>query len=158
MGSIKWLLNNFEELLSGLSLILVIICVFFGVIARYIFHVPLIWTNEFATLTFTWTVFMGSSVAFKRNMHIGIDLLVVKTPLKIRKLLVVFSNVIILVFFIFVFIYGAMFSHFSISHPSPILRIPDTYYLLSVPIAFFSMSIHQIRKLIPIIRSYSRKD
>ena len=40
-----------------------------GVIARYVFHSPLIWSDELASILFLWLVMLGLAVAFERGDH-----------------------------------------------------------------------------------------
>ena len=38
-----------------------------GVIPRYVFHSPLIWSDELASILFLWLAMLGSAVAFERG-------------------------------------------------------------------------------------------
>ncbi|MES1264236.1 MAG: TRAP transporter small permease subunit, partial [Variovorax sp.] len=40
-----------------------------GVVARYVFHYPLIWSDEVASILFLWLAMLGSAVAFQRGEH-----------------------------------------------------------------------------------------
>ncbi|MGY4303240.1 tripartite ATP-independent transporter DctM subunit [Bradyrhizobium sp. USDA 4369] len=42
---------------------------FAGVCARYVFHKPLIWSDELAGILFLWLAMLGSAVAFLRGEH-----------------------------------------------------------------------------------------
>ena len=44
------------------------------VLARNVLKIPLIWTPDVAQLLFTWLIFMGAAVAFRRGAHYAIDL------------------------------------------------------------------------------------
>lgn len=51
-------------------LVLAEICVLFaGVMARYVFHVPLIWSDELASMLFLWLALLGAVAAFRRGEH-----------------------------------------------------------------------------------------
>ena len=54
------------------------------VAARYAFTSPLAWTEELATLLFAWLVFIGASLALKKNEHFAIELLVDLLPDRLR--------------------------------------------------------------------------
>lgn len=47
-----------------------------GVFTRYLFDKPIIWAYEVTILLFSWMVFMGISVAYKRSEHIQLDFLI----------------------------------------------------------------------------------
>jgi tripartite ATP-independent transporter DctM subunit len=50
-----------------------------GVIARYIFRAPLIWTDELAQAVFLWLGMLGAAVALNRGEHMRMTALVVRT-------------------------------------------------------------------------------
>jgi tripartite ATP-independent transporter DctM subunit len=50
-------------------LILEMIVIAAGVISRYVFHAPLIWTDEVASVLFVWLSMLGSVVALQRGEH-----------------------------------------------------------------------------------------
>jgi TRAP-type C4-dicarboxylate transport system permease small subunit len=145
---LKWFAKNIQEFFSGVALTIVIASVCYGVVSRYILHQPATWANELATVMFTWVVFLGASAAFKHKMHIGIDLLVKSVPRKLRIVLVVTANVILLVFLGYVTISGVSFSIVSYKQPTSVLRIPKTFVFLAVPVGFGLMFFHHIMDLI----------
>jgi len=40
-----------------------------GVIARYVFHTPIVWSDELAGILFLWLAMLGSVIAFQRSEH-----------------------------------------------------------------------------------------
>ena len=46
-----------------------------GVVMRYVFHAPLIWTDELGVLLFIWLAMLGSVLAVERGEHMRITLL-----------------------------------------------------------------------------------
>src|ERR1700691_4712175 len=42
---------------------------FAGVVARYIFNAPLVWSDELASTLFLWLAMLGAVVAFRRDEH-----------------------------------------------------------------------------------------
>ena len=64
----------------------------FGVIVvqialRYVFNHPLVWTDEAAQYCFVWVSFLGWTMAARRRMHIGINLVVDRLPAAARRAL-----------------------------------------------------------------------
>jgi TRAP-type C4-dicarboxylate transport system permease small subunit len=49
-----------------------------GVVARYVFHHPLIWSDEVASILFLWLAMLGSAVAFQRGEHMRMTAVVGK--------------------------------------------------------------------------------
>ena len=54
----------------GAALVLVETCILFaGVVSRYVFNSPLMWTDELANFLFLWLAMLGMVVAFRRDGH-----------------------------------------------------------------------------------------
>ena len=53
-----------------------IVVLFFGVISRYVFHSPVVWSDELASLLFLWLAMLGAVVAFRRAEHMRMTALV----------------------------------------------------------------------------------
>lgn len=140
----KRILKNIPEIISCIALTVVILSVCYGVISRYVFRHSATWAEELATITFTWAVFLGASAAFKRKMHIGIDLLVTNTPPVLRKSLEILANMIVLIFIGYMVYIGLIFSFNAYKQPTSVLRIPNTYVYLAVPFAFGLMFIYEL--------------
>src|SRR3954471_13062942 len=49
-----------------------------GVIGRYVFHTPLIWSDELASILFLWLAMLGSAVAFEKGEHMRMTAVVGK--------------------------------------------------------------------------------
>ncbi len=47
-----------------------------GVVSRYVFHEPLIWSDELAGILFLWLAMLGAVVAFRRAEHMRMTALV----------------------------------------------------------------------------------
>jgi tripartite ATP-independent transporter DctM subunit len=47
-----------------------------GVIARFVLHAPLVWTDEFASILFLWLAMLGAVVALRRGEHMRMTALV----------------------------------------------------------------------------------
>src|SRR5690349_23819076 len=54
----------------GAALVLAETCILFaGVVSRYVFDRPLMWTDELANFLFLWLAMLGTVVALRRNEH-----------------------------------------------------------------------------------------
>ena len=54
----------------GAALVVVETCILFtGVVSRYVFNSPIIWTDELATFLFLWMAMFGAVVALRRDGH-----------------------------------------------------------------------------------------
>ncbi len=63
--------------LAGAAIVLIEILVLFaGVVARYVFHSPLVWSDELASILFLWLSMLGAVVALRRGEHMRMTALV----------------------------------------------------------------------------------
>ena len=60
---------------------------FMGVVSRYFLQMPLVWSDEVASLLFLWLVSLGAVVAFRRGEHMRMTALVAKATPKVRAFL-----------------------------------------------------------------------
>ncbi len=65
----------------GATLVLAeVVILFWGVIARYVFDSPLIWSDELSTFLFLWLSMLGAVVALRRAEHMRLTTLVAWVP------------------------------------------------------------------------------
>src|SRR5882757_2002970 len=62
-----------------------IVILFVGILARYVFHRPLVWSDELASILFLWLAVLGAALAFRRGENLRMTTLVNKLPLPARR-------------------------------------------------------------------------
>jgi TRAP-type C4-dicarboxylate transport system permease small subunit len=144
----KFAFKYFEELLASIAISIVVISAFYGVISRYILNNPVAWSNEVATIAFTWTVFLGAAAAWKNNKHIHLDLVYNFFPNKIKIISDWLKNIILIVFIAFALYLSIQFTITAYNKPTDILRIPFSYVDVPVVIFFSSIILRSIQKII----------
>ena len=144
----KFAFKYFEELLASIAISIVVISAFYGVISRYILNNPVAWSNEVATIAFTWTVFLGAAAAWKNNKHIHLDLVYNFFPNKIKIISDWLKNIILIVFIAFALYLSIQFTITAYNKPTAILRIPFSYVDVPVVIFFSSITLRSIQKII----------
>ena len=144
----KFAFKYFEELLASIAISIVVISAFYGVISRYILNNPVAWSNEVATIAFTWTVFLGAAAAWKSNKHIHLDLVYNFFPNKIKIISDWLKNIILIAFIGFALYLSIQFTITAYNKPTAILRIPFSYVDVPVVIFFLSIILRSIQKII----------
>lgn len=86
-----------EETITGAIFVSIVILVFSAAFFR-LFDKPLIWANDIAKLLFAWAALLGADVAMRNSRLIGVDFIVKKLPLRLAKLLRIFTFSVIIVF------------------------------------------------------------
>lgn len=75
------LLISTLQVLTAILLAAEIVVLFAGILARYVFHVPLVWSDEVASILFLWLGVLGSALALARNTHLRMATVVTRLPL-----------------------------------------------------------------------------
>jgi tripartite ATP-independent transporter DctM subunit len=71
----QWL-GSTVAAVAALLVVAEIVVLFSGVSARYLFHKPLIWSDELAGILFLWLAMLGAVTAFQRGEHMRMTALV----------------------------------------------------------------------------------
>ena len=79
---------------------------FYQILARDIFIISSMWTEELARFLFVWIVFLGAAPLMEGNEHIRIAMLIDWLPLTLRRMIRVVSNMLLLAFGV-VFVWSA---------------------------------------------------
>ena len=62
-------LGTLIEVVAASLVLVEIVVLFAGVVARYAFHAPLVWSDELASILFLWLSMLGAVVALRRGEH-----------------------------------------------------------------------------------------
>ena len=84
-------IDEIEETCIAICLGLMTLLTFANVIARYIFNSNILWALELTVFLFAWLVLMGASYAVKKQVHIGVDVVINAVSPEKRKVLALLS-------------------------------------------------------------------
>jgi tripartite ATP-independent transporter DctM subunit len=68
------------EVSASILVVLEIALLFAGIVARYVLHTPLTWSDELASALFLWLAMLGSVVALRRGEHMRMTTFVNNAP------------------------------------------------------------------------------
>lgn len=91
---VSYLSKAFDTVLGVSTALLVaaeIVILFVGIVARYVFNSPLIWTDDTASLLFLWLSMLGAVLALRRGEHMRMTALVSRATPATRQRLELFS-------------------------------------------------------------------
>ena len=114
--------------------------VVWGVFTRYILEDPASWTNELAGFLLAWVTLLGGAAAFGTKEHLGVDYFVGKLHPDTRKMLAIFSHLVVLFFALVIFVFGGFKTVSESFTPAmtqmtPALNLNKGYLYLALPIA-----------------------
>jgi tripartite ATP-independent transporter DctM subunit len=67
--ALEVLLGAIVETVAAALVAAEIVILFSGVVARYVFNHPLVWSDELASILFLWLAMLGAVIAFRRDEH-----------------------------------------------------------------------------------------
>ncbi len=74
------IIGTAAEAIGAILVLAEVTILFCGVVARYVFDAPLIWSDELATFLFLWLCMLGAVVALRRGGHMRLTTLVSWVP------------------------------------------------------------------------------
>lgn len=84
LNKLSDLLDVASRVFAGVLVIGLSTLTFVGVIFRFILNSPIQWLYETSIIFFTWVIFLGTAMAFKRSEHIHISFLLTKMGPRLR--------------------------------------------------------------------------
>lgn len=99
------LMIKLEGYFVVIFLALLILLVFFAAALRW-FGISVAWSVDVAQMLFVWVCFIGADLALRQDKHVGLDMLVVRLPGKVRNGLALAVNLLMLAFCALVVVYG----------------------------------------------------
>ncbi|MDR1377122.1 MAG: TRAP transporter small permease [Synergistaceae bacterium] len=132
-----------------------VLAIFTSAVMR-VMKFPISWGLDIALLLFTWSTFLGADIAFKKKCLVSVDMLVIRLPKPIRKILEAVVYMLILAAIVFLIYYGVRLTYFSWARPfQAIPGLSYSWVTLSVPVSMFLML---ISALIQIYDVYFKKN
>lgn len=130
-GSVNWVV----ERLCVLLLVLLVLDVWLGVLARYVIPLPLTFTEELARYLMIWMALLAVSCGIAHREHIGVEFLFARFPAAMRRYLSVAFDLIGFAFFGVLFVYGIGFTIRGMDRVTMIYGMPRGYAFAGVPLA-----------------------
>ncbi len=151
----RWLgftLANAEEIAGVAFFLVMVVSVSIGVLFRYGFGRPLIWTEEISGLCVLWAVFLGAAAAAKRREHIAVDTLVELMPPGGRRIVALLTGVVVVAMLAAIAVLGVQFAWSQRHTTTEALELPVTLWTLAVPVSCALAFRYAVRDLVGLLR------
>lgn len=147
-SKIKMFLNNFELYIAGILFAVIGILLTVQVFSRYVLNHSFAWTEELATLLFVPMIYCGIASAVTKRKHVSIEIVQQMVPFKVRKVLMILSQIIFLIFCIY--IQFPLYKVIENLGPSvtDLLRIPKKDIYIWIPILLLLTGVRIIQDII----------
>lgn len=135
-----------EKVIVSIAVLIMSLSLIAGVIFRYFFNSPLVWSDEIAMYSFIWISFVGGSMALKKDQLASVSILMDRLNGKIRMILFSVGFAIVLGFLIYFLVYSIpwILSPDISFQQSTAMMLPMIYPYLSVPVGIACMTIHAL--------------
>ncbi len=130
-----------EAYIAGFALVIAFLAVSWGVVARYIAPQPAAWSNELATISFAWIVFLGAAEGLRTGQHIGVDLLTSRLSERPKRILAILMTFLVAAGLSYFAYLSARIGIDSFDRPTPVLRLPFTVVHAAAFLGLTSMSV-----------------
>jgi tripartite ATP-independent transporter DctM subunit len=120
------------EPLAAILVVVEVIVLASGVFTRYVMRSPLVWSDELATVLFLWLAMLGAVVAYRRDEHIKLSVLLRRSPPRVRAILETIASVITAIFVVELMPASIMFFKQEQIDLTPAMGIPQSYVVLAI--------------------------
>ena len=98
MKSIKKIFDAVENVIKAVCCSLVCgftVMTLISVIARYVLHAPIWWSEQFCRYLFIWMLMMYAPLIVRKGKNLGFDLVVTKLPYMVQEILQLICEILI---------------------------------------------------------------
>lgn len=117
------------------------VIVFAQIFFRYVFNIPLGWSEELARFSFVWVSFLGASALMQVREHINVTIFIDVFPMRLRNACVLLANCCALVCVYFFLTGGIQLTRNEWSQLAPALQLPMGWVYLAIPISAALMGV-----------------
>jgi TRAP-type C4-dicarboxylate transport system permease small subunit len=111
------------------------------IVFRYVFNIPLGWSEEMARFSFVWVSFFGASALMRVREHVNVTVFVDNFPPRLRAVCVLLANLCALVFAYYFVVGGIALTTNEWAQLAPAMQIPMGWVYMVIPISAVLMAI-----------------
>ena len=141
--SLKWLI----ELPAAFAVVAEVIILLVGVISRFAFNHPLVWSDELASLVFLWLAMLGSAAALRNGQHTRMTALIVRLSPSGRARAEALAVAVPCMFLVLLVGPSIDYTQNQWFVESPGMGIPDSFRCAAVPVGCLLMVLVAFLKL-----------
>jgi tripartite ATP-independent transporter DctM subunit len=133
------MLGNVLETVAAALVLAEILIMGTGVTARYVFHAPIVWTDELASILFLWLSMLGAVVALRRGEHMRMTGLVSRVGPQFRAVLEALALTASLAFVLLVLHHAIEYASEEGFIVTPALEISNAWRAAALPVGLALM-------------------
>jgi len=146
-AAIESYLGSLVEISASGLVVAEIAILFGGVISRYVFDRPLVWTDELASTLFLWLAMLGAVIAFRRGEHMRMTACVGMVGGSLRAMLESLATVAALAFLLLMVWPAYQFASDEVPITTSALQISDVWRAAALPAGIALMIVLAVLRL-----------
>ncbi|MGJ5204937.1 TRAP transporter large permease [Bradyrhizobium sp. HKCCYLR20261] len=147
LDRLEALLGLLVEIPAALLVVAEIVILFAGVVARYVVHQPLIWSDELASILFLWLAMLGAAVAFRRSEHMRMTAMVARASPGLRAYLDLIATSAALAFLVMIAWPAWEYAYEESYITTPALQISNICRAAALPVGIALMALFALIRL-----------
>lgn len=152
------ILDKIIQLIMIVSTIVLSITTFYQVIMRFILKLPVPWGQDVIRLSFIWLCLTGGAYCLKTGDHLNIDLIFSFISEKKQKILYILINLVLMIFFIFLIVYGVQFTLTGTTQKAPYTNWPMYIYYTAIPFNAIYLIMYNIQNIFKLLKDLKEED
>ena len=133
------ILATLVEIPAALLVLAEVVVMLMAVTSRYLFHRPLVWSDELASILFLWLAMLGSIIALQRTEHMRMTAIVGKLGPRGRAFLDLLAIAASIAFLVFVVHPAYEFAQDEMDVTTPAMGIANSWRAAALPIGLGMM-------------------
>lgn len=148
MAAIERFLGGAAE--AGVAFLVVAetLLLFSGIVARYVFKTPLVWSDELASILFMWLAMLGAVVAFRNGNHMRMTAFSARVGPPWGALLEAFALIAPFTFLVLALPSAADYAYEERLIRTPALDLPNVWRAAAMPVGLGLMALGAVLRLI----------
>lgn len=124
-----------------LLMLVMTVTVCLQILFRYVFNVPLGWSEEMARFAFVWVSFFGASALMRMREHINVTIFLDRFPARLQAIAVFLANLVAVICVYFFVVGGIALTTNEWRQLAPATEIPMGWVYLAIPVSSGLMAI-----------------
>jgi tripartite ATP-independent transporter DctM subunit len=147
LSSLETFFGTLVEIPAALLVAAEVVILFIGVVARYGFRSPLIWSDELASILFLWLAMLGAAIAFRRAEHMRMTAIVAQASPQMRAFLDLIGTCAALAFLLLIARPAFEYAYEESFITTPALQISNSFRAAALPVGIGLMAIFAFLRL-----------
>jgi tripartite ATP-independent transporter DctM subunit len=140
-------LGGLVEISAAILVAAEIAILFSGVVARYVFNHPLVWSDELASILFLWLAMLGAVIAFRRDEHMRMTAATAILPAPTRAIFDLFATGAALAFLLLIAWPSYDYAQEEVFITTPALGLTNAWRAAALPSGIVLMAVFALLRI-----------